>query len=299
MHMVTRAQAAQLKHGDQTPGPRRLARARRAAEVQPVAAPTVVAVMSGKGGVGKTNLAVNLSLCLRARGLDVSLADLDVGLANADVLLDVQPRRSLRDVIAGRCELADVAEQTSSGIRFIAGSSGPEGLTQLNDIDRAKLADRLTALDGDMVILDCAAGIAPSVVTFARSADIVLVVTTPEPTALADAYAAVKTLFRAGYDGSVRVVVNMVQNRPEAKAVYGRLSRVCEKFLGYPIADAGYLLHDSCVESAVRRRSPFVVSSPRCPASVCVSAIAARLVTGRVEKEIRSSLFDRVVGLFS
>jgi len=284
---------------DQAAGLRRLTRVSRVSRDEPSTPPTVIAVTSGKGGVGKTNLAVNLSLCLRTRGLKVSLADLDVGLANADVLLDVQPRRSLRDVMVGRCEITDVVAETPSGIRFVAGASGPEGMGRLNDIERAKLADRLALLAGDVVVLDCAAGIAPSVMTFARSADIVLVVTTPEPTALADAYATVKTLFRGGYDGSVRLVVNMVQSRPEAKAVYGRLRGVCEKFLRYPIADAGYMLHDSRVELAVRQRRPFVLHSPRCPASVCVSAIAARLVSGRVEKEDRSGLLDRVVGLFS
>ena len=277
---------------------RRLTRLPAAPRTEPKRSAMTVAVTSGKGGVGKTNLAVNLAVCLQARGLQTTLVDVDMGLANADVLLGVQPRRSLREVMAGRCALTDVAVVAANGLSFIAAPSGGEGVSRIDDRARAKLADELTFLPGEVVIFDCSAGIAPSVTTFARAADVVLVVTTAEPTALTDAYATVKTLLREGYDGSLRLVVNMVESRSEAKGAFERICGVCEKFMKCPIADAGYLLHDTHVELAVRQRVPFVVRYPRSPASVCTLAVAARLVSGSAALKGEAGLWQRVAGMF-
>jgi len=284
---------------DQAATLRRMMHSPSAQEAAETRTALTIAVTSGKGGVGKTNLAVNLAVCLQSRGLATTLADLDVGLANADVLLDVQPRRNLRDVLGGRCRLTEAATTAVNGLSFIAGSSGAEGLSCLDDSARVALADRLTRLPGAAVIFDCAAGIAPAVMTFARAADVVLVVTTPEPTALTDAYTTVKTLLREGYAGSVRLVVNMVESRPEAKDTYGRLRDVCQKFMRFPIADAGYLLHDTHVELGVRQRVPFVLCYPKCPASICVAAIAARLVTAGTARKGQPGLWRRVAGMFT
>jgi flagellar biosynthesis protein FlhG len=134
---------------------------------------------------------------------------------------------------------------------------------------------------------------------FACSADVVLVVTTPEPPALADAYAIVKTLRREGYGGSVRLLVNMVDNRAEAEEALARVRRVAEKFLEFTIADAGYVLHDTHVELAVRQRVPFVLRYPKCSATVCATAVAARLVNGAVSGDRRGGLLRRVVRMFA
>lgn len=258
-----------------------------------------LAVISGKGGVGKTNVAVNLAVCLQARGLQTTLVDLDMGLANADVLLDVRPRYDLREVVAARRSVQEVIAPSINNLSFVAGVSGAAGATAMNNIERARLADQFGRLPGDVVILDCAAGIGDSVMTFARSADAVIVVTTPEPTALADAYAAIKTLQREGYSSSVRLLVNMVESRPEAKMAYNRIREVCEKFIRFPIADAGYMLHDTHVELAVRQRSPFVVRYPGCSAAICMAAIAARLVSGQALRQRRRGLLRRMVGMFA
>jgi flagellar biosynthesis protein FlhG len=288
--------------GDQASGLRRMARlavgapgARAAAD----SAGRVIAVTSGKGGVGKTNLAVNLALCLRGRGLSVTLVDLDMGLSNADVLLSVQPGCPLRDVLARRRELDDALTATEDGLRFAAATVGAAGGTGLNDIERARMVELVRRLPGDVVLLDCAAGIDDNVMAFARAADEVLVVTTPEPTALTDAYATVKTLHRGSYAGSVRVLVNMVESRTEARETFGRLREVCEKFLNFTVADAGYVLHDTHVELAVRQRSAFVARYPRCSAGICAAAVAARLVGGRKIVRSRPDLLRRIAGLFA
>ncbi len=260
--------------------------------------PRILAVTSGKGGVGKTNLAVNLGICMKARGAAVTLVDLDMGLANADVLLDVQPRYCLGDVLSGRRDILDISSTTANGVHFVAGASGVEGLNNLSNNDRDFLLEQLPVLGGDVILLDCAAGIAPGVISFACLADVVLVVTTPEPTAMTDAYATIKTLVREGYTGKVKLVVNMVESRPEAKEVFRRIHDVCEKFLKYTIADAGYMLHDTHVELSVRQRTPFVVQYPRSSASACTSAIAARLVSGDKSRRGPLGIVGRVAGMF-
>jgi flagellar biosynthesis protein FlhG len=259
---------------------------------------TTIAVLSGKGGVGKTNIAVNLAICLRARGLDTTLVDLDMGLANADVLLGAQPECDLSDVLARRRSLEETLAASPDGVTFVAGVTGARP-TAFNGIERARLGELLDQLPGEVVLYDCAAGLGANVIDFATMADTVLVVTTPEPTAMTDAYAAIKTLFREGYDGSVRVLVNMVETRSEAREVSQRLLDVSQKFLNLTIADAGYVLHDTHVELAVRQRGAFVVKYPRCSASICATAVAARLVGGRAARGRTQTLLRRVVGMFA
>lgn len=283
--------AAQASRTDQASGLRRLAAAGQRAR------PVTLAVTSGKGGVGKSNVAVNLCACLSARGLRVTLVDTDPGLANADLLLGVQARYDLGHFVTGQRELSDIAVDSPAGVSLVAGGSG-RGSTEWSEFDRRRLVSALPQLGGDLVLLDCGGGIGRSVMGLASKADEVLVVTTPEPTALADAYATVKTLISEGYSSTIRVLINMVDSRAEAKAAMGRLRGVVDKFLKFTVADAGYLLHDTHVELAVRQRTPFVVRYPKCSASLCMKAVAARLANDARNGEKRTSLMRRVVGVF-
>lgn len=282
---------AQVARTDQASGLRRLA----AAGQRP--RPLTLAVTSGKGGVGKTNVAVNLCACLSARGMKVTLVDTDPGLANADLLFGVQARYDLGHFVTGQHELGEIVVDSPAGVSLVAGGSG-RGSTEWTEFDRRRLLSALPHLGGDLVLLDCGGGIGRSVIGLASRADEVLVVTTPEPTALADAYATVKTLISEGYSSPIRILMNMVDSRAEAKAAMGRLRGVVEKFLNFTVADAGYLLHDTHVELAVRQRTPFVVRYPKCSASLCMKAVAARLANDARNGEKRTSLMRRVVGVF-
>lgn len=259
-----------------------------------------VAVASGKGGVGKTNLAVNLAICLASRGYRATLLDVDMGLANADLLLNAGGKYNLSHVISGSKSIEEVSREVTGGVTFVPGASGLERMADLAESQRQDLLEQLRCLgrSADVMILDCGAGISPSVLSFARAADICLLMTTPEPPALTDAYAALKTLVRRNQpDGAVRLVVNQADSRREASGVYRRLASVAEKFLNYSVADAGYLLQDTHVELAVRQRCPFVLRYPRCTASACVSAIAGRLLGQRKPTGQRVSFFHRLAGL--
>lgn len=260
--------------------------------------PMTIALTSGKGGVGKSNIAANLASCIQARGQQVALVDLDMGLANADVLLNAAPVMNLSHVIRDTRNIEQVAHTTSGGLKLIAGVPGGAG--GLDDtVAIPELIARIKSISADIILFDCAAGIGSNVTQFARAADVILVVTTPEPTALVDAYATIKTLLKEGYEGSVRLLVNMVESRAEARKAFSRVHDACEKFINFDIAEAGYVLHDTHVELAVRQREPFALRYPKCSASLCISVIAERLAGARLSTVNENrSLLQRVAGMF-
>jgi len=260
----------------------------------------VIAVTSGKGGVGKSNVAVNVSVQLAASGLRVVLVDLDLGLANDDLLLDIVPRHTLAHVVAGVRSVQEVVVSGPAGLSFVPGASGVNALANLCEFERRHLLGQLEKLtpNADIMVLDCGAGISENVLAFAQWSDGVLVVTTPQTTALADAYAMIKSLHRERFSGSIRILVNMVQGREQARAAFQRVSAVARKFLNYSVADAGYMLHDTAVERAVMGRCPFVVSHPRSNASACIAALADDLAQDCTRSPQRTGMFQRVVGLF-
>jgi flagellar biosynthesis protein FlhG len=264
------------------------------------ASATTLAVTSGKGGVGKSNVAVNLSICLAAKGLRVVLADVDMGLANADLLMDLKPRYTLSHVLSGVRSIREVCTEGPGGIRFVPGTSGLHSMADLSEFDRQNLIKQLKKLknDADIVVLDCGAGISHNVLSFALASDYVLVVTTPQPTALTDAYAMIKALHREGCAGGIRLLVNMVHSRAEAEASYRRLAQVARRFLNYSVADSGYMLHDTAVELAVQERCPFVIRYPGSNASACIAAMASDMTRSYAGQPGRGGFFKRVVGLF-
>jgi len=238
-----------------------------------------IAVASGKGGVGKTNLAVNLGLCLSRLGRRVILADVDIGLANADVLLGVEPRFHLGNVLAGEVGALDALVTGPEGLLLLGGSSATS-FSDLGPEERAFLARTFRELEAyaDFLIVDTAAGISRNVIEFCRAADEVLVVTTPEPTAVTDGYALIKAIAREKGAGRIRLVVNQARDRAEAGRVSERLRIVSRRFLGIEVQDLGYVLSDEEVRTAVRRRRPFALEATRSPAAVCVRAIAERIL---------------------
>lgn len=262
--------------------------------------PPTLAVASGKGGVGKTNIAVNLSICLAARGLRVTLADVDMGLANADLLMDLHPRYTLSHVLDGTRTIDEICMIGPGGIRVVPGASGVHELANLTEFERQNVLNQFQRLEDstDIIVLDCGAGVSRNVISFALAADNVLVVTTPQPTAITDAYAMIKALHRERYTGRTCLVVNMANSRADAQATHGRVAQVAKRFLNYSVANVGYLLHDTTVELAVRRRCPFVIAYPGSNASACIASVASEVARACLEKPRRGGFFRRVAGLF-
>lgn len=259
-----------------------------------------VAVTSGKGGVGKTNLAVNVSICLAAKGWRVALLDADFGLANVDVLLNLDTHFNLAHVFSGQRQIDEVITPGPGGVSLIPGASGVAELANLSEFERHHLVNMLAPLErrNDFLLFDCGAGISENVLTIARSADVILIVTTPEPTAIADAYGTIKALVQTGYEGNMGVVVNLVSSKQEAKNTMRRIQTVASRFLDLAIDDFGYILLDEHVKHGVRLRCPVVVRYPRSPASACMMAIAGQLAKNVPSQEGRAGFFRRVANLF-
>ena len=259
-----------------------------------------IAICSGKGGVGKSNICLNLSILMSAGGKRVALVDADLGLANLDVLIDLDARANLSHVIAGTHTLQQVTVDLPTGVQFVPGGSGLENLLDLSDFQRSRLLRELTALeaDNDIILVDCGAGIGPGVLQFAAAADRTVVVTTPEPTAITDAYAVIKVLVQRGYKGQLSLLVNLAANRHEARDTQQRIAEVAQRFLGADIAQAGYVLNDPRVGEAVRRRQPLVLVFPQCPASRCMAALANKLATCGGLIGQKEGFFRRVANWF-
>ncbi|MGF1633753.1 MAG: MinD/ParA family protein [Phycisphaerae bacterium] len=256
----------------------------------------VISVTSGKGGVGKSNVAVNLAIKLASAGKQVVLLDADLGLANADVLCNVSLQANLAHVIAKRKTIREILTPAPGGFFLIGGASGLARMADLADADRDHLLDQLAALEEevDIIIIDTGAGISPNVLGFTRAADQVLVITTPEPTAITDAYAVIKVMTREQSGTRISLLVNQARSMSEARVVYERISKVARQFLNVMVFDAGFIYDDDEVSTAVRRRQPFVLSSPKCEAARCIAQLAVRLQDGVAAPVGQTSFFRRV-----
>jgi flagellar biosynthesis protein FlhG len=262
----------------------------------------IVAVASGKGGVGKTAISVNVAASLAGKGRRVVLFDADLGLANAEVLLNVEPACTVLDVLDGRKTMRQVIQESAGGVSLISGGSGVARLADLSEFERVRLVESLEELEGeaDIIIVDCGAGIAPNVLSFAGSADMTMIVTAPEPTSLTDAYALIKVMTQRYDDGwQPQLVVNCAASRAEAQEVYQRISRVSWRFLKISLQDAGYVLRDEAMIAAVKQRLPVVVHRPHSAAARCIEALARRVDKSLVPLERRVGFFRRVLGLLT
>jgi flagellar biosynthesis protein FlhG len=239
----------------------------------------VVAVTGGKGGVGKTSVSINLSIGLAQLGRRVVLLDADLGLANVDVLLGLRPKRNLADVLAGSCGLADIMLDGPGNIRIIPASSGTQSMVSLSRLEHAGLIHAFSELSGtlDTLVIDTAAGISDSVLSFVRAAQECLVVVCDEPSSLADAYAVIKLLNRDHGMHRFRVLCNMVRSPPEGVGLYNKLSQVCERFLDVALTHAGDVPYDDMVRKCIQRQRPVLLGAPRSRAAQAYRELARKV----------------------
>jgi len=259
-------------------------------------AATVLAITSGKGGVGKTNIAANLAICLANQNRRVLLLDADLSLGNLDLVLNLRSKYNISHVISGRKRMEEIIQQGPKGLQVICGASGLDRLADISEVEQHRLLEHLSRLqqETDTILIDTAAGISGSVIGFCLAADHVLVVTTPEASAMADAYGVIKVLVRKKYDRCISLIVNMARSPAEGKQVYQRMADVTRKFLQTNLYYAGTLLKDERLCMAVRARKPVVLAYPKAPISSSLATLATRIAGARLGVR-QDSFFQRVM----
>lgn len=247
----------------------------------------VVTITSGKGGVGKTSVTVNLAIALSKLGHRVVILDVDFGLANIDILFGIVPKYTLIDLIHDEKNIFEVLTDGPDNIKFLSGGSGVEELMRLDRKNLRKFVSNIALLDKmyDFILIDTGAGLSQNVMSFIMAADEILLVTTPEPTAITDAYALVKMVSKRDKKKMIQVLVNKAESIKEAEEVLNKFSVVSEKFLSLKLAKIGYILYDDTVLKAVKQQKPFYISYPKSQPSKNMQELAESLVNGGGTKE--------------
>ena len=238
----------------------------------------VISVTGGKGGVGKTNISANLAVAMSMLGRRVMLLDADLGLANIDVLLGLQPSHSLADVVSGTRRLEEVIVTGPAGIRVIPGASGLSDMANLTPAQHAGIIHAFSELteDLDALIVDTAAGLSEGVLRFCEAANEVLVVVCDEPTSITDAYALIKVLSTERGVSRFRIITNMTHQGGDGRHLFEKLLRVTERFLQVTLDHAGSIPYDDRVWRAVQLQTPFVTSFPTSLAASALKKLALR-----------------------
>lgn len=239
----------------------------------------VIAVTSGKGGVGKTNVSVNLAAALSAQGQQVMLMDADLGLANVDVMLGLSPRKNLSHVIDGTASLEEVLLRAPGDFTIVPASSGTQRMAELTPAEHAGLIRSFSELNHDLdyLLVDTAAGISDGVMSFAKASREVLVVVCDEPSSITDAYALIKVLNRDHGVERFHMVANRVRSPEEGRLLFRKLSAATDRFLDLAIDYVGMVPEDDCLRRAVQRQQPVVTSFPGSPAARAFKDMAMRV----------------------
>ncbi len=260
----------------------------------------IVAITSGKGGVGKTNIAANLAVCLAAWRQKVVLFDADLSLANLDVVMGLNSRYNIGHVLRGQKSIDEIIHTGPGGLSVVCGGSGLEQLADLNEFQRQRLLAELAKLQGssEIIIVDTAAGISKSVIAFCLASDHTLVVTTPQATAMTDAYATTKVLSKNHYPGHISVVVNMAESISQGRETYRHMASVAKRFLDRHLYDAGVILRDEQLNHAVRMRKPVVLAYPKANVSKSLASLARKLSSDLPAESDGKGFFRKVVDFF-
>ena len=260
----------------------------------------VIAVTSGKGGVGKTNISVNLALCLAASEKKVLLMDTDFSLGNVDVLLNINSKYNISHVLNGQKSIEEVLHTGVEGLDMLLGGSGLEDLADLSNFQRERLLSELEALhdSNDVIIIDTAAGITKTVIGFCLASDQVLVVTTPQASSITDAYAVIKILAKHGFKGRISLVVNMAETINEGRSTYQQISRVASQFLNIEVYNAAILLKDEFLNRAINLRKPVVHAFPNSRISRSLMCLSKKIGVQNRVSEDNSGFLKKVVNWF-
>jgi len=251
----------------------------------------IIAVSSGKGGVGKTNLTVNLGIALSKMNEKVTIIDADLGLANIDILLGLVPRYTLTHVLKREKDLSEIMVEGPNGISIVSGGSGVMDMVNLSQDELSRLIESLEKInnESDYILIDTGAGLSHSVLSFIKASQELVVVVTSDPTSITDAYALIKNV--GDINSNIKVVVNRIESNKEGQEVFSKLNTATSKFLGIELESIGYIYEDHNVKKSVKKQVPFLIGFPNSLASRGVELVAENLK--------RNSTYSQPSGGFS
>ncbi|MDD3223478.1 MAG: MinD/ParA family protein [Clostridium sp.] len=263
--------------------------------------PTIITVTSGKGGVGKSNFVVNLALTLQKSGKKVLIFDADMGMGNDDILLGFLPKYNVYDVIFNDKSIDEVIVEGEYGVKLLPGGSGMMRVNEISNDKRNAFLNKLSKIgDVDYIIMDTGAGINRSVLGFISCCDELIIITTPEPTSLTDAYSLMKAVVHFKVKNNAKIVVNRTFDISEGEKVFKKFKNAVNTFLKVDVQYMGNISEDTVVTKAVRNQDPFVLSSPNCSAAKDISKIADRLLgIPNNSGTSLTGLFKKIFNIFS
>lgn len=267
--------------------------------------PRVITITSGKGGVGKTTFTINMGIAMAQLGQRVFIIDADLGTANVDVLLNLQPKYNLTHIINKEKELLDIIVEGPGGIHLIPGGSGLQNLANMEEWQFNRLISSLQDLEqyADIILIDTGAGLGKNVINFALAADNIILITNPEPHSITDAYAVLKVLDEMQTKINPYLVLNRIESFKEYAEVSQKMIQVVNRFLSIKMTALGYILEDPTVPKSNRRMEPFILNSPQCPASRNLKSLAENIINpSRDQQPIKvedRSFFTKLVELFT
>ena len=264
--------------------------------------PRIITVTSGKGGVGKSNIVVNLSIALQKMGKKVMIFDADIGMGNDDIIMGCLSRHSVFDVISKGKEIEEIVVTGPFGVKLLPGGSALTKVEDLTQSQRDMFLDKLTALKGlDYILMDTGAGVSKSVLGFIACCEDLVIVTTPEPTSLTDAYSLLKAVKHFNIKNSAKVIVNRSLDNNEANLTFKKFNNAVTKFLDMKLEYLGKIGEDKKVTYAVRAQQPVIISYPKSEAAQDINNIASK-IGGMKDKENGmgiEGLFKKIFSVFS
>jgi len=262
----------------------------------------VIAITSGKGGVGKTILTANLAIALAKKGKKVLVLDADLGLANIDVVLGLNPKYNLQHLIYGEKSIDEIMVDGPEGIKILPASSGIQELTELSSEEVEKILSFIKDLDKkfDFLLIDTAAGITKNVINFSAAASEIIVILTPEPTSLTDGYAVIKVINKKTKRTKFNLLINMVKNEKEADEIFARMSLATNRFLHISPDYLGYILYDKDLILSIKQQIPVLELYPYALSSRCIKLLAEKLLNLDMEFKLQGNIrtfFRRLANL--
>ena len=263
----------------------------------------IIAVASGKGGVGKSNITVNLGLALKEAGQEVLLIDADMGMANLDILLGLAQKYNLSHILQDKCTFEEALISGPEGIDILPGTSGVEDFVNINQNQVKRLLKVASQMEAnyDIILIDIGAGIHRSVINFIIGADEAYIVLTPEPTAVMDAYSLVKILSTHRQNNFLGLIINQIDSRKQARELGNRMSEVIEEYLSREIKVRGYIPHDPYLKKAVKKQQPLLSLYPDSKASQAFKDLAGQMLAENGDKPARGArgFVYRLIGMFN